>query len=722
MHKLIIFLMSLLFTLQLSAQIQPPPVPTAPPGPLCPLPNLAKCQEGGYLSGPCGKLHLTVCDNLIKNSFKTELSSMSQSEDPRLGNGNATNIKSQNVDYSDFTLTGMDSNPQAYVYRNQLLSIKPSNKLTPAEFLWLLAKEGWEKNGNKIESCHEYAYERFYDLAKHENEIAKLMHKDRKIYDYVMQNKVIQNGLKSKDGAGFAVAFPSGRQPKNKYFKYTLNFWYPNPKDAFKFEQGLLMTILQGREYAYHHWAHHEAMGEIFPSTQDSVLTSHFKKQDDYENLILSRDEVQKRWTASAFALYNRMFRQGNSPSEIEVALQFHNAPFNAELYSIDQKIQNTLIEARNLGCLDLTKNTVCDWSPALFVNELKAAIALMRDNEYKRCMTLTSNNFAPDSRVVLRRGDISSTALDRYLTEYNAALANLPFTPNPATGKPLVGEEHSDQSSSGNKYFGIGYNYASGWNVGNFQKPTEQTCDATMGLNTSFNGYVKLFGEKLNVIEARGDIGTRKIPLNPTQREVHAGLSVKVLGNDLLTPIDESQNVSFSVQKDDLFLSQEASVSSYIVVVAIPIKLSVGMSGKLGVKVAVGADFARDCARNALIMSLGGAVTPFVNLTGFASASVDLAAVEIGVRGELVLIDLSLPFSVTGSIKPVGSELLLATNTSLDLVVKSLAGRVLLFVDYTVDEAHVTILNWKGKKTTFPLLRNKPIKDVSLSIIKAQQ
>ena len=97
------------------------------------------------------------------------------------------------------------------------------------------------------------------------------------------------------------------------------------------------------------------------------------------------------------------------------------------------------------------------------------------------------------------------------------------------------------------------------------------------------------------------------------------------------------------------------------------------------------------------------GLFQPTIDINGFTSASFDIGVFEAGIKGELVLLEVGLPFranvAVTGrnDVAHPESGIQLTYGTNLGLHFAALDGRVSVFVDYLFDSSEWTLVSWRG-------------------------
>lgn len=154
-------------------------VAPAPPG-TCPPPTLAQCKDINYLVSACGQANQTPCQTLLKPEYEAYWNSLPVPTDrPMFTFGKPTtfsNLKTGKFygapvgrpapQRSTHSVHGhldfKQSNP------NMQKAVNPSaqHPITGVDPRTYVPHPDWEANGNAIESCEEYAYEKYYDYSR----------------------------------------------------------------------------------------------------------------------------------------------------------------------------------------------------------------------------------------------------------------------------------------------------------------------------------------------------------------------------------------------------------------------------------------------------------------------------------------------------------------------------------------------------------------------------
>jgi len=189
------------------------------------------------------------------------------------------------------------------------------------------------------------------------------------------------------------------------------------------------------------------------------------------------------------------------------------------------------------------------------------------------------------------------------------------------------------------------------------------------------------VFGTDRFLIDALARVNTESKELK---------LHVKVAGKNLFTPVDRSWTpqapLEFNLVKTvGSGRKSVAFVNTYIVIVVIPVKISAGIAGEVGLNLGLDV-FARgfdneQCPR----ASIGGLVEPFAQVDGFLEAGIDVVIAAIGIRGELNIITVSVPFRAGLGVEvlsatPEPSSFQLTVDTSLALRLSTLNGALSVY------------------------------------------
>jgi hypothetical protein len=159
-----------------------------------------------------------------------------------------------------------------------------------------------------------------------------------------------------------------------------------------------------------------------------------------------------------------------------------------------------------------------------------------------------------------------------------------------------------------------------------------------------------------------------------------------------------------------------------------IPVKVAGWVTGVAGVKASLDGGIDRvhssDVNKDALAAKISGTIDPYAELVGHASASIDLAIIEAGIKGRLTLVRVDLPLTIGVAVTMRESDdhsridSVLEGSAGLNLVLHSLDGALTVFVDTPFKSYESDIVSWEGYQATLPLF-NREFRPIGLSDIQ---
>jgi hypothetical protein len=393
----------------------------------------------------------------------------------------------------------------------------------------------------------------------------------------------------------------------------------------------------------------------------------------------------------------------------------------------IDAEIEVELEEARAEGCLDPVGATPCDWSPRMFVRELRGRTLDGKENAYQVCQRFTGNDFGPLSLIktaaqagISAQDNMAKSTehVDQFFKDVRAMANRQKFPEDPSTGKPIFGAKTADSNDIGSKDFGVKYKYDVGWKLANLDNKNVRICASEVDLNADFDVDAQIFGLKKNLVSSHSYLRTDEAPAG---KQVSYQASLEILGAELLgQPRKKSVtipmsggSVSFPVLSERLVERRTLMESkAYFSIGPIPVSISAGAAGEVGVELSLNGEMEYACANpsqnpsgmnpnDVLRLGASGGARPYAALNAFATAAVDIVIASAGVRADLTLLNLSVPFTVavTAGIDPQSTPNVNA-KTSMKLVLETLSGRISVFIDTlfgnVLDE---TIFTWSGPR-----------------------
>jgi len=401
-------------------------------------------------------------------------------------------------------------------------------------------------------------------------------------------------------------------------------------------------------------------------------------------------------------------------------------------------ELTEVLAIANSYGCLN-GSDSPCDWSTRRFLGALNNDYGANQDAALAECNAFTNGNlqnilrldvtFVDDPEYPQFNCSISTgntiTALqfeqlqadvefcrqmqiavaeERARDEAIARIRAVPELVDPATGEVVPpGIQRSRDEYMGNDYFALGYNYEIGFTSG----INAEQCQVQVRAIARAKAFARVFGKEIILLDVRaeGDTVARKV-------EIYARIASRNIftPQDLFDPVlinvQEIEPLEFNLSWTGDSVRNQPIINTTIVVVIVPLKLTAGIAGRVGAE--LGLSVYADPADNAGCPSVevAGVVRPFLGVDGYLEAAINVIIAKFGIRGELNIITVSLPFrpsirlivnSLSGD--PDDYELSVSARMSLDL--STLSGAISVFAKigfcplcYTGKR---TIISWTG-------------------------
>ncbi|PTL83943.1 hypothetical protein [Vitiosangium sp. GDMCC 1.1324] len=639
----------------------------------CPTPTLEICQKEGYLQSTCGTQYSKLCNELIDKSFQSAWESLKTERLSLLpeelgGEAAVTHVVPHDV--SALSLEGGEGGYAGVVLKNQLLYRKNFDKLDESDKIQLEALKSWDSNKEEVRSCQEYVHEKYYDYSLFENRVGAFGPDYRAVFTAAYDKEGIAGReLKSRSGEVLAPIFPGKYLEKNLYFRFEVGP-YPDGTDAFKFDPKLVEQVpAKGREFYKSSFGWHSEMSKTLANYLDDELDELYAKQAAFADLVSRR---QRTWD-----FYQAQLKR-TDPKEQD-ALRKQVA---AELYNIDKSLSAGLVEAQKLGCLGLNGSNRCDWSPSRFKAQLDTEMLTRREQDYQSCLELTGNDFSDSSFIrnadkleIGLKGDysVSTLRVSEYLSAYLEWLRKNGIPRVPVTREIRKSWSRSDHQSIGGSYFGASYDYSAGldYTATTTSATADQSCGGSANLYARLTANARVFGAGFEVIHGRAEA-------NAQGQQFHYLALLRVLGADVYRR-ENTIPLRFSISAAPSVSKEFFRVGTYFVIVAIPVSVQGGVSGSVGLTAGLDGGFQSACAFN-----LHGNVKPWASLDAFAQAAVDVWVVSAGVRGRVTLLRVELPLDaeIAFYLDTATAKLMMRLAASLGLNLRTLDGRIVLFLD----------------------------------------
>lgn len=392
---------------------------------------------------------------------------------------------------------------------------------------------------------------------------------------------------------------------------------------------------------------------------------------------------------------------------------------------------------AEAAGCLE-SGLTPCDWSPKLFARTVLHRFNDLREADYDRCNGYVSDGDLsrvtnldirfidePEDRCpevaaefncgVQTGPTITRAGFDRLLFDVESCQSQIPAyleekakceeqiaieeaqqrlfaiqeLIEPETGtirNPGIGDGGSEDK--GNTWFGLEY----GWEY-RFGSVLDARNDAACDLELFAGGFFDLSGrafrQEVPIVDALAEVNSE---------ERRADIFFEVLGIPIFPAVEQRFDVDTTIRVNLVTsVSRDrdlASGSLRFFVGPIPLRLAVGVSGGGGVRLdfdtmANGFGGNGDAPGSCPSGTVGAGVEPYLQVSGFVEAGIDIVVAAAGVRGDLTLIRAAIPFDAELTIgidedDPFGlgfpANLNLSVETSLGIDINTMSGSFEIF------------------------------------------
>lgn len=369
----------------------------------------------------------------------------------------------------------------------------------------------------------------------------------------------------------------------------------------------------------------------------------------------------------------------------------------------------------RDAGCFASDHMTWCDFTPRRFFEDIAAEVRAAREESFQKCMRLTSNKFNSGLMAKIKTAGMpevgfpqpfdmtqSAVILDFYFSQLESYIRSLEFDIDPQTRKPSVKKSIQDSGSLGSSLFGASYSYAGGWELSNFENNVLLTQASAQG---SLYADATLLGMPVTIINAYAMARTVGDDTTPTG--VTTSRYLQLLNSVIYNDPAKTESATFNVALDVAPLSQELAGGSQVIMVAfIPVELRAGVAGQVGANGSLRGNITRG---SKIALNLHGDLKPWAAATGFVYGAASVGVVKAGIKATLTLIRAELPFNLDANLSMGGDgNITFNAAATLDLVLRTLDGRVSAFIDYFLDDAEVTLFEWQGLSDTVRLFESR--------------
>ncbi|MCP4675678.1 MAG: hypothetical protein GY854_09270 [Deltaproteobacteria bacterium] len=439
-----------------------------------------------------------------------------------------------------------------------------------------------------------------------------------------------------------------------------------------------------------------------------------------------------------------------------------------------------------------------CDWSPKLFTESLNFDLASRVEESYQSCTEATQGkdfmsihgasnigcgngeqygpkrlfsftdgfvDYSTDEAIdIWMNGeDYSNTPMaffgkdTGHMDKYIDGRKNLcEFAAGEAMDKArkkaqvisAEGKPKGDDVEKGNKYIKLWEKHSWDFDIDNLDsflnggvdfEGGDATPESNLGAHLSGHlaAGVDLFGMECEMIRVQGGVNAAvAVPGNGDDpgTETSANLALFVAGQEFWSGSCSFEDAKCSEEGAD-FSSQIFEAKSRFTIGPVPMSITVGVTGKMGVTYAPVIEFDYPEEEqleggweqfrgegNAFQLNIeaGLLITPYAGLDAFAELAIDAWVLSVGVRAELTIINLAFPFKAslgfrgelgydpTKTVPRTFTNLELTYSTDLTAVLRTLDGRIYVFVKVDIGFWEKTwkkkLASWNGPRIELPI------------------
>jgi hypothetical protein len=718
----------------------------------CPTPTADQCSDKSYVESACGRAQLSTpssaCNQVYAASYDTATRALPASAlhdtMPPGRPGDVVAAVSPEYTFEAHRAHGIDTQLLGTMQRTQLLgSLKngqtaASDLQTQAELGQLAAKrQAWQANGNRVDSCAEYVYERYFDWNLYRDAADAVGANDRRAVEiaYDLGGPSIANRtLMSKSGARTlpTIKFPSrgaigkligsggttldvvdDKTAKNGFLSA---YGLLSKGDFFGNDAALKEAMRAGSSYWKVSWDWHKSMSEAL--TKDHV-----------DDELRYWDEKQRTFVAAVgqrALLVDEIAAKGPTETRDDGTIRDRQS----ELQAMNASLREMLAEAQAAGCLSLDATSVCDWSPHMFRDQIEAFTTAEESAAYQRCMDMTGDDFSQAKTATqafagfATKDDYTTSAedLEAYFGVIKSFLAATPLPLDPETKQPMLGNRKSDSGDLGKGDFSLHWSYDTGWGVTNLGADKD-TCEAEVGVDAVFDARGTAFGFPVDLIHASAKFETRKKDDSGT-KVLKGDADLRILGSEIWNPDGFEGPASFNLVKTPHSGGEWKDDTTFFVF-GVPVSISAGVGFNMGFDVNAGGSIGGSCAdkgkgREVTLVNVTSKIKPWTQVDAFAAAGIGASFASAGVRCDLVVLHGEMPLSATAKLLMSSSGNVVAkVQANAHQTFRMLDGKVSVYLDAPGDwfDADKTVFEWQGPKIDEDLFRWS--RDIPLAAVK---
>lgn len=371
---------------------------------------------------------------------------------------------------------------------------------------------------------------------------------------------------------------------------------------------------------------------------------------------------------------------------------------------------------AGHKSCLDLD-NPDCDWKPETFTTRVLDKVPSLDKYKYfvTRCKAWTSGTFSPPAKNLTKAKEI----IDKAEEEIGEARKILEpyYQGNNDHGRMYKGEWGSTENYGDRDWFGAKLEYKVGWDVSAANSSNGNVCSLAGGLQGKLDAKAYMANHERKLVY--GDVYAEvNKPGAPGQARFKAQLSI--LGDQVYPSSGgPAWVVSQVTDGGDFATFDTPHVSITVPVGPVPVTGSLWGTFGMGYELSAKGTSPSGCNTNSTAFGVTGGFGPVLFARGNGRVGVGIAGiVSAGISATLTLLQISLPLEVGMSMKS-GEQPTIVFDSSLELMLATLAGRVSLYIEFLFYDEEWELFRWSGIGPTTVHLMPKLTAELPISGMK---
>ena len=824
--------------LSITAIVSGSPPSTKPAAPVaeCPTPDAAKCVSKGYIESSCGLKHQSICEPHVTAAMEAHYKASSAPTLPML----APNKREMPADlkqgkyfaYAPKKTLSKSHTDVGKVYRKVGDPVRPyvgmsSAELPPVDRVGSVApataaayhrEPSWDANGDRVESCAEFAYERSYDVVRF-IDAASACRGDREcVFAVAYMNStpgIAKRKLVDTSGKDLPkLALANGTFPKNDMFAFGSRFVRANGLTPMTPTQSMLdlEAALQSGEKWYEigscngnkcstrkfqdEWRWHEHLHQATANVSQAEREEYEARRAEFRMLI-------EQWAAAVDKEHSMLMQEEVADIVLPFDMRAHD-PFeryefehqyiersNNQLKQVKKRFGDEILEknlqdamqqvvgastysaptvaagllaspapqpagssspttkdsskkpskkqsnnkqlsqclradgwglemhgggklsckigeflrnewarkeAGQRSCLDLG-NPGCDWRLEMFEASVLDQLPLLDRQiaDERHCKAWQDGATFPADSVVQAQArlDANQEAFEEAWPVVKA------YDRGTTSGGRRFGKDWTGGDYLGDKdWFAAGYDFDVGWDVASLEKDGDgNVCElgGSLHANTGFDAWI--IGGKVEVVDGAVRAESNQGGNGQVRFNAHLEMFDQSLFSTANEPNDWKVAQSFSSDPTSGFgISLPVPKPRFDIYVGVPISGQLWGELLFGSTLTMGGKASSSCNASNPSFSIRGGYMPFFGAYGIGQVGVGIAGiVSAGIRASLTLITVGVPLEVGMTVQKKQSKHVLTFDSTVSLVLATLAGRVSLYIEFLFYDEEWELFRWNG-------------------------